>query len=158
MKQHIPQNAYFMRKTQKTGFSLREWRKISFLRFSRKVSTLGYMLLHNTNINVAIAHILLYRKSLYDLQKPIYKKSSGRVNHKNGRGQKRAWPRETKLATSPVLFNKVWNTISRWEILFNIQGQRISNSSLTTISRLFIIWPHRDSTLSYYRYSLIIWR
>ena len=55
------------------------------------------MLLHNANINVAIAHILLYRKSLYDLQKPIYKKSSGRVNHKmgvakNGRGrEKQNW-------------------------------------------------------------------
>ena len=100
-------NCLLLEKIAEYRFFHREWRKISFLRFSRKVSTLGYMLLHNANINVAIAHILLYRKSLYDLQKPIYKKSSGRVNHKNGRGQKRAWPRETKLATSPVLFNKV---------------------------------------------------
>ena len=42
--------------------------KIGFSRFSRKVSILEYMLLHKSNINVAIAVILLGRKSLYDLQ------------------------------------------------------------------------------------------
>ena len=30
------------------------------------------MLLHNLYINVAIAHILHYRKSLYDLSEPSY--------------------------------------------------------------------------------------
>ena len=52
-----------------------EFRKITlfaycFSRFSRKVSVLAYMLLHSTYINVAIAHILVYRKSLYDLPEP----------------------------------------------------------------------------------------
>ncbi len=42
--------------------------KISFSRFYRKLSILGYMLLHKSNINVTIAVILLYRKSLYNLQ------------------------------------------------------------------------------------------
>ena len=34
--------------------------EISFSRFSRKLSVLGYMLLHKSYINVAIAHILVY--------------------------------------------------------------------------------------------------
>ena len=44
------------------------------------------MLLHNSNINVAIAVILLYRKSLYDLQGARYKKATLR-KPKKGRGQ-----------------------------------------------------------------------
>ena len=42
------------------------------------------MLLHNSNINVAIANILLYQKSLYDL--PGLKCKN--VKKLNGRGQK----------------------------------------------------------------------
>ena len=38
--------------------------EIGFLRFSRKVSVLEHMLLHKLYINVAIANILLYWKSL----------------------------------------------------------------------------------------------
>ena len=49
-----------------------EWQKITFSRFSRKVSILEYKLLHKFNINVAIANILLYRKGLYDLQELRY--------------------------------------------------------------------------------------
>ena len=45
-----------------------EW--ITFLWISSKLSTIGHMLLHNLYINVAIAVLLLYSKSLYDLQKP----------------------------------------------------------------------------------------
>ena len=44
--------------------------KISFWRFSQKVSNLEYMLLHNSYINMAIANILRYGKSLYDHQGP----------------------------------------------------------------------------------------
>ena len=42
--------------------------KFFFSQFSRKVSTLDYMLLHNSNINVAIAVILVYMKCLYNVQ------------------------------------------------------------------------------------------
>ena len=47
--------------------------KISFSQISQKLWALAHMLLHNSYINVAIAVILLYRKSLYDLQEPRYK-------------------------------------------------------------------------------------
>ena len=40
-----------------------------FVVFSR-ISILGYMMLHDSNINVAIAVSLLYWNSLYDLRKP----------------------------------------------------------------------------------------
>ena len=46
----------------------------SFSPITPKVCILEHMFLHNTYINVAIAHILLYRKSLYDLPGPKYKK------------------------------------------------------------------------------------
>ena len=48
-------------------------RKITFWSISQKLSTIEHMLLHNTNINVAIAHILTCCNSLYDLHKPRYK-------------------------------------------------------------------------------------
>ena len=44
------------------------------------------MLLHNANINVAIAVILLYRKTLYDLQEPRCKKSTLAPGGDYGRG------------------------------------------------------------------------
>ena len=56
-------------KIAKNWFSAFRQAKISFSPFSRKVSNLGYMLLHNSYINVAIAVILMGRKSLYDLHK-----------------------------------------------------------------------------------------
>ena len=40
------------------------------------------MLLHNSNINVAIAVILIYQESLYDLQGPKYKNPNLRMNKK----------------------------------------------------------------------------
>ena len=60
--------------------------KISFLWFSRKISILAYMLIHKSNINVAIANILLYWKSLYDLQKPRYNFCIFAIHAKSGRG------------------------------------------------------------------------
>ena len=47
-------------------------RKNTFWPISQKLSTIEHMLLHNTNINVAIAHILTCCNSLYDLHKPRY--------------------------------------------------------------------------------------
>ena len=68
VKQHTAQNAYFLRKSPKTDFQAFFARKISFWRFCQIISILEYMLLHNFNINVAIAVILLGQKSLYDHQ------------------------------------------------------------------------------------------
>ena len=45
--------------------------KILVSRFSRKLSVLAPMLLHNTYINMTISHILVYRNCLYDLRTPI---------------------------------------------------------------------------------------
>ena len=50
-------------------------REINFLRFSQKPLILGHMLLHKSNINVAIAVILSYVTSLYDLRGSKYKNS-----------------------------------------------------------------------------------
>ena len=47
--------------------------KNGFSQFLPNLSILEYMLLHNSNINVAIAHILVGRNSLYDLQGQSYK-------------------------------------------------------------------------------------
>ena len=47
-------------------------KKSVFADFLEKTSCLTHMLLHNLYINMALAHILLYRKSLYDLQVPSY--------------------------------------------------------------------------------------
>ena len=63
-----------------------EWRQIEWITFlwiSSKLSTIGHMLLHNLYINVAIAVLLLYQKSLYDLQEPKYK---NRLRGITGRG------------------------------------------------------------------------
>ena len=49
--------------------------KITFLRFSPKVSVLDPTLLHSFNINVTIAVILVYKGSLYDAQEPRYQLS-----------------------------------------------------------------------------------
>ena len=45
-------------------------RKITFWPISQKLSTLEHMLLRNTNINVAIAHVLTCSNSRYGLHKP----------------------------------------------------------------------------------------
>jgi hypothetical protein len=46
--------------------------KISFWRFSQKVSILGYMLRRNINMNMDIANNLHYQKSLEDNEGPKY--------------------------------------------------------------------------------------
>ena len=71
-------------KITKNSFLASRHAKISFWRFSQKVSILEYMLLHNSYINVAIAVIFLGRKSLYDLHSS---KQEFWVMLKNGRGQ-----------------------------------------------------------------------
>ena len=65
-----------MEEITENQFLHREWQKTFFLQFYRKMSILGYMLLHNSNINVAIAHILMCRISLYDPQEPKYKNTT----------------------------------------------------------------------------------
>ena len=52
------------------------------------------MLLHNTNINVAIAHILVYRKRLYELPKRIWNFHDF---------AKRAWPKNPTWQGPSVL-------------------------------------------------------
>ena len=42
------------------------------MRFRRKIKVLGHKLLHKSNINVAIANILLHGGSAQDLQKSRY--------------------------------------------------------------------------------------
>ena len=64
------------------------WREaeISFSRFSRKISILEYMLLHNSNINVDITHIFMCKKRLYVYQGQSKQKSKmGVVNKGRGR-------------------------------------------------------------------------
>ena len=63
----LPEPSYGMHE-----ISLFAWGKKQFLRFSRKLSILALILLHSTYINVHITHILLHRKTLYDLQGPSY--------------------------------------------------------------------------------------
>ena len=97
-------------------FHCERW-KISFSRFSRKVSILGYKLLHKFNINVDIANILVYQKSLYDLPGPSCKN----IKKESGRGQKRAWFLEMSHCRSSLpewnwLFRVQWSEL-RWEIL-----------------------------------------
>ena len=50
--------------------------KIRFLAITLKINILGHMLLHKLYINVAIANILLYPKSFYDLPEPKYQEFS----------------------------------------------------------------------------------
>ena len=75
--------------------------KNGFLRFSPNLSILEYMLIHNTKINMATAHILVYRNKLYDHQERSYenqwdaklskvgvvKKGCGHELQKCGQGQ-----------------------------------------------------------------------
>ena len=58
--------------------------KIGFSRFSPNLSILEYMLLHNTNINVAIAHILMCRNKLYDHQGQSYENQQDAIPSKMG--------------------------------------------------------------------------
>ena len=60
--------------------------KISFSRISQEISILEHMLLHKLYVNMAIANILVYSKSLYDLPRPRYEKCAIREWQGNGRG------------------------------------------------------------------------
>ena len=63
----------FEKISKKTDFCRCERWKISFSQFARKISIFRYMLLHNSNINVLIAHILLYQNCSYGLPGRKYK-------------------------------------------------------------------------------------
>ena len=81
-------------------------RKIGFSTISLKPSTFGHMLLHKSYINVAIANIFLYRKSLYDLPGRKYKipkKSKGRGQ--KGRGSSKCHSGENVY---PSQFVHLW--------------------------------------------------
>jgi hypothetical protein len=52
------------------------------LQFLRNLSISDYMLLHNTNINVAIAHILMGRNELYNNKRHSKKNSEVRNRQK----------------------------------------------------------------------------
>ena len=58
-----------------------------FLAVSSKISVLGDMVLHKSEINVAIANILVYRNSLYDLPGPKCKNLGNRQTLKKGVAQ-----------------------------------------------------------------------
>ena len=60
--------------------------KISFSRISQEISILEHMLLRKSYINMAIANILVYSKSLYDLPRPRHEKCAIREWQGNGRG------------------------------------------------------------------------
>ena len=55
------------------------------------------MLLHNSYINVAIAHILVYLKRLYNLHKPIYKFYLSSQYRTKGVAEYQGWQGQNKL-------------------------------------------------------------
>ena len=61
--------------------------KTCFLAISSIISILGDMLLHKSVINAAIANILVYRNSLYDLPRPKCKNLSNRQTLEKGVAQ-----------------------------------------------------------------------
>ena len=80
----------FVHKSRKFDFTQSRHSKSVFLQISRKILILGQMLLHNSNINVILAVILVHSKVLYDLPGPRQKitawcKSTKRAWLKNGR-------------------------------------------------------------------------
>ena len=79
-------NCLVFEKMAKNWFWRTERPKISFWRFSQKVSILRYMLLHNITINMVIANILHHQESLYDYQGPR------NINYDTLITHKWAWP------------------------------------------------------------------
>ena len=59
------------------------------------------MLLHKLYINVTIRHILMYRKSLYDLPGPKYKNSSNRKTLEKGVAENARMALSTKIPYTP---------------------------------------------------------
>ena len=74
---HVSLNNFFEKNYSESSKSCAAvCNKISFLAISSKITILGHMLLHKLYINVAIANILLYPKSFYDLPEPKYQEFS----------------------------------------------------------------------------------
>ena len=92
--------------------------KKRFLAITPKLSILGHMLLHKSYINMAIANILLCRKSRYDLPGLKYKNPWARET------LKRAWPRNG--CGRP---NQNWSQVE-----FHCLGSKLADSSLKTKS------------------------
>ena len=76
-----------------------------FLAVSSKISILGDMLLHKSDINVAIANILVYQNSLYDLPEPKCKNLSNRQTLEKGVAQTALIASSTKMQWSPNVLN-----------------------------------------------------
>ena len=81
IQQNVRNGNNFSIKCVKTDFSIATVEKNRFFAISSKLKVLGYMVLYKSATNLIIANILLYRKSLYNLQKPKYKNQRG-VNAK----------------------------------------------------------------------------
>ena len=62
------------------------------------------MLLHKLYINMAIANILMYQKSLYDLSGPKYEIRILRESQEKGRGHMGMMPMFTRLSPGLNLF------------------------------------------------------
>ena len=92
------QNGSFSSHPQMTHFRLPGHWKISFSRISQEVSIFGHMLLHKLYINMAIANILVYPKSLYDLPGPKYEIRILRESQEKGRGHMGMMPNSARLS------------------------------------------------------------
>ena len=103
---HILKYDYFLydlhrRKCKNHGnYELRQ-AKNRFSAIFPKISNLRYMLLHKLYINVTIRHILMYRKSLYDLPGPKYKNSSNRRTLEKGVAENARMELSTKMPYRP---------------------------------------------------------
>ena len=97
--------------------------KNSFSRLSPKVSILEHMLLHNFNINVAIANILVGRISFLLQRGAKYKNFHTRIV-KKGRGPKQPYTVRKKWEYGLFCFIAIKTSICRWEIAFNMKCQR----------------------------------
>ena len=93
--------------------------RMVFSQFLPNLSILEYMLLHNTNINVAIAHILVGRNKL---------------NDRRGRSYKNQWG--AKPSKVGVVKNGCYHEIRSWhEVLFSHSG---SNTPYSIVRLLLI--------------------
>ena len=72
MKQHISWNAFFLRKTRKTDLVVAINQKLVFCDFLKEKLFQSICCFKKSNIDVAIANILLCQISLYNVQKSGY--------------------------------------------------------------------------------------
>ena len=75
--------------------------KNRFLTISPKINIWGDMLLQKSGINLAIANILMYRNSLYDLLGLKFKKLGDRQTPEKGMAQNALIASSTKMQWTP---------------------------------------------------------